>query len=210
MNCSPFDLRDYFLKELPDSEKRQVDAHVKVCQPCREELEGLSLTEASLLCLREEEIPQRIAFVSDKIFEPSPLRRWFSGFWASTARLGFASAAMLSTAIVVYSLHPVGQAAVPIAAVSQVPAQQSAIVQTVSDTNIQARIDAAVIKAVAVVQSRRTEEEKELLKDMASMRQRLILADGELQFDRKRSSLVKRANFDFPPEREAARDQDGK
>ena len=28
MSCSPFDLRDYFLKELPDSEQRQVESHV--------------------------------------------------------------------------------------------------------------------------------------------------------------------------------------
>ena len=73
MSCSPFDLRDYFLKELTDPQQRQVEAHVKTCPPCREELERLRLTEAALSALRDEEIPQRIAFVSDKIFEPSPL-----------------------------------------------------------------------------------------------------------------------------------------
>ena len=39
MNCSPFDLRDYFLKELPDSERQQVETHVRGCAACREELE---------------------------------------------------------------------------------------------------------------------------------------------------------------------------
>ena len=29
MSCSPFDLRDYFLKELPDPQQRQVEAHVQ-------------------------------------------------------------------------------------------------------------------------------------------------------------------------------------
>src|ERR1043166_5101819 len=100
MSCSPFDLRDYFLRELPDPQQRQVEAHVKSCQTCREEIDRLNLTEAALLSLRDEEIPQRIAFVSDKIFEPSPLRRWLAGFWGSAARLGFASAAMLSAALV--------------------------------------------------------------------------------------------------------------
>ena len=80
MSCSPFDLRDYFLKELADPQRRQVEAHVKTCPPCREELERLQLTEAALFSLRDEEIPQRIAFVSDKIFEPSPWRRWLGRF----------------------------------------------------------------------------------------------------------------------------------
>jgi len=143
MKCSPFDVRDYFLQELPESEQRQVEVHVKSCQGCREELEQLRATEASLMCLRDEEIPQRIAFVSDKIFEPSPARRWWSSFWGSTARLGFASAAMLSTAIVVYSFHPVGAAA-PVAMTASVAPAPAAVVQTVSDNDIQARIDAAV------------------------------------------------------------------
>jgi len=72
-------LRDYFLKELPDSERRQVEAHVRNCQPCLEELDRLRLTEAALFALREEEIPRRIGFVSDQVFEPSPWRRWWAG-----------------------------------------------------------------------------------------------------------------------------------
>ena len=99
MSCSPFDLKDYFLQEMPSPQRVQVEAHVKTCLPCREELERLQLTASALFALRDEEIPQRIAFVSDQIFEPSPVRRWLSGFWASTARLGFASALMLSASI---------------------------------------------------------------------------------------------------------------
>jgi len=106
MSCSPFDLRDYFLRELTDPQQRQVEAHVKTCQPCREEIDRLEATEAALVSLRDEEIPQRIAFVSDQVFEPSPWRQWLAGFWGSAARLGFASAAMLSAAIVVYALRP--------------------------------------------------------------------------------------------------------
>jgi len=44
MSCSPFDLKDYFLKELADPQRRQVEAHVKSCEPCREELDRLQLT----------------------------------------------------------------------------------------------------------------------------------------------------------------------
>src|SRR5215469_10183983 len=104
MSCSPFDLRDYFLKELPGPEGKQVEVHIKTCAACREELERLRMTEAALGSLRDEEMPQRLAFVSDKIFEPSPVRRAWAAFWDSSARLGFASAAMLSAALVVYTV----------------------------------------------------------------------------------------------------------
>jgi anti-sigma factor RsiW len=104
MSCSPFDLRDYFLKELPGPEGKQVEVHIKTCAACREELERLQVTEAALFSLRDEEMPQRLAFVSDKIFEPSPVRRAWAALWVSGARLGFASAAMLSAAFVIYTV----------------------------------------------------------------------------------------------------------
>ncbi len=77
MNCSPFDLRDYFFEELGQAEKRQVEAHVRECNGCREELDRMRSTQQSLLRLKEEEMPRRIAFVSDKVFEPSWLARWW-------------------------------------------------------------------------------------------------------------------------------------
>jgi len=99
MSCSPFDLRDFYLKELSDPQQRQVEAHVRDCAACREELDRLRLTQAALFSLRDEEIPQRIAFVSDPVFEPSAARRWWNAFWGSSARLGFAGAALLSAAL---------------------------------------------------------------------------------------------------------------
>jgi anti-sigma factor RsiW len=104
MSCSPFDLRDYYLKELTDPQQRQVEAHVKDCPACREEVDRLRLTEAALFSLREEEIPQRIAFVSDPVFEPSRAGRWWAAFWGSSARLGFAGAALLSAALLFSAL----------------------------------------------------------------------------------------------------------
>lgn len=146
MSCSPFDLRDYHLKELPEAELRQVESHVRGCAACREELDRLSLTETALLALRDEEIPQRIAFVSDKIFEPSPWRRWLAGFWGSAARLGFASAAMLSAALVFH------------AATRPAPAPASVAAKVVSAgltaADVDARIHAAVEGAVASSESR--------------------------------------------------------
>src|SRR5205823_3638203 len=113
MSCSPFDLRDYFLKELPEPDRREMEIHVKGCSACREELDRLGITGAALFSLREEEIPQRIAFVSDKIFEPSPVSRWWAAFWGSAPRLGFASAAMLSAAILVFSIMRTAPAPAP-------------------------------------------------------------------------------------------------
>ena len=182
MSCSPFDLRDYFLKELPDSERRQVEAHVRNCQPCLEELDRLRLTEAALFALREEEIPRRIGFVSDQVFEPSPWRRWWAGLWGSTARLAFAAAAMLSVAILVSALRPVEQIAVR-------PGSPP-IVKAVSDTEIQSRIDTAVAQAVAQVDARQTEKTKQLVADLESTRQRLLWAASEFDLYQKRAKTV--------------------
>src|ERR1041384_966788 len=79
MNCCPFDLRDYWFEELGSTEKRQVESHLEACAGCREELERLRVTGRALLSLKDEEMPRRIAFVSDKVFEPSPVARWWAG-----------------------------------------------------------------------------------------------------------------------------------
>ena len=192
MSCSPFDLRDYFLKELPESEQRQVEAHVRNCQPCLEEMDRLRLTEAALFALREEEIPQRIGFVSDQVFEPSPWRRWWAALWGSTARLAFASAAMLSIAILVAALHPVGQQI----AVRPGPPQ---IVKAISDTEIQSRIDTAVAKVVAQVDARQTEKTKQLVAELEGTRQRLLWAASELDFSQKRANTVRVLAYYGPP-----------
>lgn len=165
MSCSPFDLRDYHFKELADPQRRQVESHVKSCQPCREELERLQLTESALFALREEEIPQRIAFVSDPIFEPSPLRRFFSEFWGSAPRLGFASAAMLSIALVVFATFRPAPAPV---------------VQVASGVDVQAIVDAAV-----------TRKTQALAGDLEKARQQLLLAAEELDNSQKRNGAIR-------------------
>jgi anti-sigma factor RsiW len=158
MSCSPFDLRDYLLDELAAPERRQVEKHVHICGGCREELDRLQLTQAALRSVPEEEIPQRIAFVSDKVFEPSPWRRGWQAFWGSAARLGFASAAMLSVSLVVTAL-----ANRPVPA----PAGPAPVVQANSTTQLEAdfdrRLQAAVEKAVAGAEARQAQKTAELL-----------------------------------------------
>lgn len=193
MSCSPFDLRDYVLKELSDPERKQVEVHVKGCQGCREECERLRLTEAALFSLREEEIPQRIAFVSDKIFEPSPWRRAWVAFWSSTARLGFASAAMLSVALVVFAVvRPAAPTPGPAApAVSMTAGEvqqqiQSAVERAVSAS--EARQEQKFVQAVAEIRREDLKERQELAR----------LADAELNTSTRRQLAVERSSYDFP------------
>jgi anti-sigma factor RsiW len=182
MSCSPFDLRDYFLQELEHPQQLQVEAHVKTCAACREEVARLRSTESVLFCLRDEEIPQRIAFVSDKIFEPSPARRWLTAFWGSTARLGFASAAMLSVAMTFSAWHRTPAPAPGSATVA--PAAVAAQAATLTPEQIDQRVQDAVVKAVAQVQAKYSEENllqlADLQKSADDARRRLILASAEL------------------------------
>jgi hypothetical protein len=195
MSCSPFELKDYFLKELPGPQQREVEAHVKGCQVCRGELDRLQLTEAALFSLQDEEMPQRIAFVSDKVFEPSPWRRRWAAFWGSSARLGFASAAMLSAALLVSAVMRTA----PAGRVVPGPPKATAAVAPASDTEIQARVDAAVAKAAAAMESRQSLKTAQLVADLEDARKRLLLAAAEYDMDQKRSRVVTSSAYVMPP-----------
>ena len=190
MSCSPFDLKDYFLKELPSPQRLQVEAHVKTCDACREDLDRLQLTEAALFSLRDEEIPQRIAFVSDKIFEPSPLRRWFAGFWGSTARLGFASAAMLSASIFFFAATRPAPAPNPPA----VTLTHTVAAEVPSKAEIQRQIHEAVVQAVAEVEGRQ-DKTTQLIADLErradEARKSLQLAAGEYDLGHRRDLVTR-------------------
>ncbi|MGD0047659.1 MAG: zf-HC2 domain-containing protein [Bryobacteraceae bacterium] len=196
MSCSPFDLKDYFFDELDGAERKQVEAHVTACRVCRDELNRLRLTGTTLLSLREEEIPRRIAFVSDPIFEPSAWRRWWSGFWNTPARLGFGSAALLSAALVVFALAR--PAPVQPVRLVQGPAVETAqAVQPVSDAAMQARIEQAADRAVAA----RTQQ---LVAEVAAERQKLLLVAAELEFSDRREQARTVAALDYGPPRQPA------
>jgi hypothetical protein len=104
MNCS-FDLKAYVLKEMDAVARSQVEAHADKCAGCREEIARLRLTCDALSVLREEEIPKRIAFVSDKIFEP----KW----WQAYLRPQFIGMALVAVAILAHALmRPVSDATI--------------------------------------------------------------------------------------------------
>ena len=130
MSCS-VDLKAYVVDELARKERSVVEDHVRGCQSCREELDRLNLTHAALASLEDEEIPRRIAFVSDRVFEP----RWWQTMWRSGPVMGFASASVLAAAILV-----VGFARPVTVDTAQIERRVEAQVST--------RLDAAVTKAV--------------------------------------------------------------
>ena len=197
MSCSPIDLKDYLLSELADSDRSKLEAHVRTCPACREELDRLRLTEAALFSLREEEIPQRIAFVSDPVFEPSRWRRWWAVFWGSPARLGFASAAMLSAAILVSAVTRPGALWGP-ARFQPAPVSLQAAT-AISDAEIERRIQAAVDKAVDASQQREMANVRQLAGELAETRQQLKLAAAELDMAQRRADYVRYLSSNYGP-----------
>ena len=173
MSCSPFDLRDYFFGELAEEDRRQVDLHSRSCVACREELNRLRSTQAALLAVADEEIPQRIGFVSDRVYEPSLVRRWWRGFWGSAPRLGFASAAMLAVAIIVSAMHR------PAVVIPTTPAASVDVAKLQSDFSRQ--LNEAVQKAVAESDARHEQ----------------LLAAVAKRFDTERKADIERVSQNF-------------
>jgi anti-sigma factor RsiW len=123
MSCESYDWKAYALGELERPARMEAESHHATCAKCREELATLRLTLDTLSTLREEEIPRRIAFVSDKVFEP----RW----WQRMLSPNLAAACVIAAAILV---HAFARGSGPD------PAQTQAL--------IQAQVNAAVNEAV--------------------------------------------------------------
>lgn len=119
MSCESYDWKAYALGELDRPARIGAESHAATCASCRDELATLRLTLDTLSTLREEEIPRRIAFVSDKVFEP----RW----WQRLFSPNFAAACVIAAAILVHAFAR----------------------PSINDAQIQAQVQAAVNKAVA-------------------------------------------------------------
>lgn len=189
MNCSPFDLRDYFFGELAAADRRQVETHLDTCGKCREVLASLDLTRTALLTIRDEEPTRRIAFVSDKVFEP----RWWQ-VWASGPRAGLASAALIAAAILAH-----GWAAPSPALQPSAPQVSRAAI----DAEVQRQIDATVQKVSAVLEQK---YETRLRQVVAEQRRRLefehranlVSLQEYADTLQKRMRLYQRASYDAP------------
>lgn len=96
MKAAPHDLRDYALGELSAAARAEVEAYLADEPEARAEVESWRLTCESLREMPAEEPPRRIAFVSDKIFEPSPGARLLRWLRLDGPRFALGMAAMLA------------------------------------------------------------------------------------------------------------------
>ncbi len=175
MSCSNIDLKGYFLDEITLAERQAVERHLAACADCRQELDRLELTRTALLSVREEPVPQRIAFVSDKVLEPS----WWQRLWQSAPRLAFASAAMLSIAILVHAFTRPA----PVVA----PALDRAAIQQIVDERVAAQLHEAVSQALTAAEKRHREETKRLL----------AAAQERFELQRRADMITIQENFEY-------------
>jgi anti-sigma factor RsiW len=140
VNCTNFDWKAYALGELEPAARDRAEAHANTCSHCREELAGLRLTLDALSTLREEEVPRRIAFVSDKVFEP----RWWQRVIALMGSPSFAAGCVVAAAILVHAF--------------------------VQPASMDQKIDSAVTKAVAETEQRHAQELQDVLANYEILR----------------------------------------
>ncbi len=151
MDCD-VDLKSYVLGEATSAERDAVNAHIRECPACREELGRLRATQSALMMLREEEPPRRIAFVSDQVFEPS----WWRRLLAPHPAYGLAAAGVLAAAIVAHGAMMRPAARVDQAAIEARVAHQI-------QQRLDARVQTAVAQAVANVQAQDRDKTAALL-----------------------------------------------
>ncbi len=136
------DLKSYAMGEGSASERKAAEAQLLQSAEAREELRALEFTLQALKSIPDEEIPRRIAFVSDPVFAPT----WWERFWQSGPQLGFASAAMLTMAILGH-----GALVRPDLA----PALGPVVAQTnVSPADVDRAVAVAVNRALAAAETR--------------------------------------------------------
>jgi anti-sigma factor RsiW len=148
MSCPEFDLKGYVLKELPRAEARATELHAAGCNACREELERLSLTFTALRAVPEEEMPRRIAFVSDKVFEP----KWWQAWLNSGPRMAFVSSLVLAAAILAHGVIR------PVEVAGPAPALDTAVIEARVNREVALRLDHAVKQAVTESEARQAEK----------------------------------------------------
>ena len=139
------DWKSYALGELDSRTRQEAEKHVAACDDCQDQLAELRVTLDAMATLREEELPRRIAFVSDKVFEP----RWYQKVFL---RPSFAAAMVIAVAILVHAfVRPMG---VPVNTTAQVDtraieARVTAQVTERLQSEMAMAVNAAVTKAVA-------------------------------------------------------------
>jgi hypothetical protein len=150
MNCGDFDPKDLALGEIAGAARQEAEAHVAGCEACKAKAEAARLTVSALRLSADHEIPRRIAFVSDPVFEPS----WWQRFWRSGPQAGFASAVIVAGAIVAHGFLAPDAAAGPAAASAAVERRVSDEVARRLPEAVDAAVDARVKAVLAELEQR--------------------------------------------------------
>jgi hypothetical protein len=111
------------------------------------------MTLDAMATLREEELPRRIAFVSDKVFEP----RWYQKIAQAFLRPSFAAAGLIAAAILIHAFVRPVSAPNNIAAQVDTRAIESRVTAEVTarlQNEMAAAVNTAVTKAVAETEKR--------------------------------------------------------
>ena len=168
MDCQAFDWRGYGLGELRPAEAAECARHLDSCATCRAELSRWQATLAAVRSLPQVEPPRRIVFVSDPVL-PEP---WWRRMWKAGPQLGFASAAMLSLAIVTHGLlarppaatapapQPGIEARIQAAARTEVERRLPAAADAAWNAALERRLQAELRPALAQLERQLTEREK--------------------------------------------------
>ena len=144
------DWKSYALGELDARARQEAESHVAACADCQDELAGLRVTLDAMATLREEELPRRIAFVSDKVFEP----RWYERLFL---RPSFTAATVIAAAILVHAfVRPISAPPTTTAQVDTraIEARVTAEVTARLQSEMAMTVDTAVTKAVAETEKR--------------------------------------------------------
>jgi hypothetical protein len=158
MNCklesARPDWKAYVLGEMDSAARRDAEMHAAACSACQDELAGVHVTFDALSTLREEEVPRRIAFVSDKVFEP----KW----WQMFLRPSFAAGAVVAAAILAHGMMRPAQV-VGGADAAAIEARVTAEVQQKFAEQMNVAVQQAVTKAVADTEKRDDQRTAQLL-----------------------------------------------
>jgi anti-sigma factor RsiW len=150
------DWKAYALGELDPAKRHEAEVHAASCAACQEELAAMRVTIDALATLRDEEVPRRIAFVSDKVFEP----KW----WQMFLRPSFAAGAVVAAAILVHAfVRPPASANTDAAAIeARVAAGVQQKVAEEVDRRVAAQLSVAVQQAVtkAVADTQKLDDQR--------------------------------------------------
>jgi hypothetical protein len=194
MSCEQIDLKAYSLGEATKAERKAVEGHAASCAECSAELESLGTLQVAMRSWADEEPARRIAFVSDKVFEP---RWWQKLNWAQMLASA-AMAALVAFAVVGKSREvPAGGSLVAQAIVDRAPEDTVALAERVQNA---VRIALAESEArhkqetVALVQATERRMRRE---NAQAMTQTMAMVDANFEMMRKREARYIRASADL-------------